>query len=191
MPRPDRSKQKWIEKGYEHFGLYGPNNISINAISKEIGSPRASFYHYFSDMEVFSNILLEAHVDVIDSFIGLGKQECKRLIPDLYGLLERFPMGLKFQRQLFLNRHIPQFGYLFSKSHDQTINELILDLFFDEFDLNLKREDAARLWLTLTESWYARIDPENLVADELQRIAEDIMTSILKFMDSDLFIKMS
>ena len=37
MPRPDNSKHKWIEKGYEHFALYGPEKISINAISKEIG----------------------------------------------------------------------------------------------------------------------------------------------------------
>jgi AcrR family transcriptional regulator len=48
MPRVDTSKQLWIEKGYEHFAEYGPENISINAISKEIGSPRASFYHHFS-----------------------------------------------------------------------------------------------------------------------------------------------
>ena len=48
MPRPDTSKQLWIEKGYEHFALFGPDNISINAISKELESPRASFYHHFS-----------------------------------------------------------------------------------------------------------------------------------------------
>ncbi|MCK5701471.1 MAG: TetR/AcrR family transcriptional regulator, partial [Cyclobacteriaceae bacterium] len=98
MPRPDNSKQKWIEKGYEHFALYGPENISINAISKEIGSPRASFYHHFSDMEVFINFLLETHLDVFKSYVEEGKEYCDCLIPDFYQLLEKYPMGLKLQR---------------------------------------------------------------------------------------------
>ena len=43
MSKSKESIQKWIEKGYEHFALYGPENISINKISKEIGFSRASF----------------------------------------------------------------------------------------------------------------------------------------------------
>ena len=132
MPRPDTSKQLWIEKGYEHFALYGPDNISINAISKELESPRASFYHHFSDMEVFINFLLEAHVEVVNIFIQEGKGNCKRLLPDLYQLLERFPLGLRFERQLFLNRHIPLYGYMFTKFHQQFADGFILDLFVNE-----------------------------------------------------------
>ena len=29
MPESQGFKQKWIEKGYEHFALYGPGNLSI------------------------------------------------------------------------------------------------------------------------------------------------------------------
>ncbi len=54
---PDTSKQKWLDKGYEHFALYGPESISINKISKEINSSRACFYHYFGDIEVLDSIL--------------------------------------------------------------------------------------------------------------------------------------
>lgn len=190
MPRPGNSKQNWIEKGYEHFAQYGPENISINAISKEIGSPRASFYHHFSDTEVFINFLLEAHAEIVNLFIEQGKGNCKHLLPDLYQLIEKFPMGLKFIRQLFLNRHIPLYGYMFLKFHEQFANGFILDLFVKEYDLNLKYEDASRLWLTLTESWFARIKPEQLHAKEMQRIAEEIMNSILKFMSSNLYAKL-
>ena len=34
MSVSDKTKQIWIEKGYEHFALYGPENLSINKISK-------------------------------------------------------------------------------------------------------------------------------------------------------------
>lgn len=98
MPRVDTSKQLWIEKGYEHFAEYGPENISINAISKEIGSPRASFYHHFSNMEVFINFLIKTHLEVVNSFMLQGKEYCDCLLPDFYQLLEKYPMGLKLQR---------------------------------------------------------------------------------------------
>lgn len=191
MPRPDSSKQKWIEKGYEHFALYGPDNISINAISKEIGSPRASFYHHFSDMEVFINLLLETHLDIIKSYVEEGKEYCDHLLPDFFQLIEKFPMGLKFQRQIFLNRHIPILGYMFAKIQGETSKGFVLDLFIKQFDLKIKREDAARLWITLTESWFTRINPEQLDAVELQRISEETMNTILKFITSDLYAKLT
>ena len=45
------TKQEWLDKGYEHFALYGPENLSINKISKEVGFSRASFYHHFGNIE--------------------------------------------------------------------------------------------------------------------------------------------
>lgn len=191
MPRQDTSKQRWIEKGYEHFALYGPDNISINAISKEISSPRASFYHHFSDMEVFINVLLEANLDVNRRFIEEGKECCDRMLPDYFQLLERYPMALRFQRQLFMNRHIPIFGYMFSKIQSRVSKELTLELFVKEFDLNFKHEDVADLFFTLSESWYTRINPEKLDAVELQRITEEIVNSIVKLMSSDLYAKLN
>lgn len=191
MPRPDSSKQKWIEKGYEHFALYGPDNMSINAISKEIGSPRASFYHHFSDMEVFINFLLETHLEVVKSFVQEGKEYCDCLLPDFYQLLEKYPMGLKFQRQIFINRHLPIFGYMFAKIQSEISKEFVIDLFYKEYDLTINHEDASKIWFTLTESWYSRINPEQLDAVEMQRISEEIMNTILKFITSDLYAKLN
>ena len=191
MPRPDNSKQKWIEKGYEHFALYGPENISINAISKEIGSPRASFYHHFGGLESFIDFLLETHLEAIKSFVQEGKEHCNRLVPDFYQLLEIFPMGLKFQRQIFINRHLPIFGYMFTKIESKTSKELILDLFVKEYKLSLKHEDVSKIWFTITESWYSRINPEQLQAKEMQRIGEEIMNSIVKFITTPLYEKLS
>lgn len=61
MSIPNSTKQTWIKMGYEHFAFYGPQNLSINKISKEIGSPRASFYHYFGDIDIFTEELLNMH----------------------------------------------------------------------------------------------------------------------------------
>ncbi len=98
-------KQKCIEKGYEHFAFYGPKNLSINKLCKEMGSPRASFYHHFGDIEVFIEELLDMHWQIHQQFCSVGALECKKFFPDLYLLLEQHPIPLKFSRQLFLNRN--------------------------------------------------------------------------------------
>ena len=87
MSKKNKSKQKWLEKGYEHFALYGHENLSINKISKEIGSSRASSYHYFGDIEVFIEELLDMHWKIHQQFFSGGALECKKLFPDLYLLL--------------------------------------------------------------------------------------------------------
>ena len=180
MPRTDTSKQLWIEKGYEHFALFGPEGISINAMSKEIGLSRASFYNHFGDLDVFVNILLETHLVEVDKFIIEGKESCKKLLPDFYQLMEKYSLGIKCHRQIFLNRSIPLFSFTFSDINQKIDDGFVIDLFIDEYDLNLKREDVQKIWFAITESWYSRIEPNKLTASEMQRIALEIVETILK-----------
>ncbi len=37
MSDSEYNRQLWLEKGYEHFALYGPRNLSINKLSKSVG----------------------------------------------------------------------------------------------------------------------------------------------------------
>ncbi len=185
-----RTKQIWIEEGYEHFALYGPKSLSINKISKEIGSPRASFYHYFGDIEVFIDKLLDKHWEISQQFCIVGAKECKKLFPDLYLLLEQYPVPLKFNRQLFLNRVNPAFNYLFLKTYNTASRAFILKLFSRQFGLHHKDQDTYNLWLTIGETWYSRLNPNDLSAVKMQQLAEDIMNSVLKFVSSDLYSKM-
>ena len=183
-------KQKWIEKGYEHFALYGPDNLSINKISKEIGTSRASFYHHFGDIDVFIEELLDMHWQINQQFCSIGSRECKKLFPDLYLLLEQYPVPLKFSRQLFINRNNPAYNYLFIKTYNASARAFILKLFSEQFDLHHIDEATYNLWLTVGESWYSRLDPNNLSAVKMQQLAKEIMNSVLIFMSSDLYFKM-
>lgn len=190
MSKTNELKQKWIEKGYEHFALYGPENLSINKISKEIGSSRASFYHHFGDIEVFIEKLLDMHWRMSQQFCSFGARECENYFPDLYLLLEQYPIPLKFSKQLFLNRNIPAFNYLFMKTYNASASAFILKLFAKQFGLHQNDEDTYNLWLTVGESWYSRLDINNLSAKKMQKLAEEIMNSVLKFISSGLYSKM-
>ena len=188
MSVAEKTMQQWIEKGYEHFALDGPENLSINKISKEIGSSRASFYHHFGDIDVFIDALLDMHWQIIQQFILTGKKECKKLYPDLYILLEQNPVPLKFDRQLFINRSNPLYNYLFSKAYNESSKKFILKLFSKEFGLK-NNEETFNLWVTVGESWYSRLDTNELSAEKMQQIAKDVMNSVLKFASSDLYSK--
>ena len=63
-----KAKGKWLEEGYKHFALCGPQSLSIKKISESLGASRASFYHYFGDLDVFTEELLGMHLKVADSF---------------------------------------------------------------------------------------------------------------------------
>ena len=184
------SKQIWIEKGYEHFALFGPENLSINKISKDIGSSRASFYHYFGDVDVFIEELLDMHWQIGQDFNSAGIESCKKLFPDLHKLVEKYPITLQFTRQLFLNRHIPAFNYMFNKMYSSHSHSFILTLFAEQYGLHQSKEIIENLWITVGDSWYSRLDPNNLSAENMQQLAEEIINSVLKFMASDLYSKM-
>lgn len=151
MSPPEKTRQLWLEKGYEHFALYGPENLSINKISKETGSPRACFYHYFGDIDVFIEELLNRHLQICQQFNIIGKRTCKNYIPDLYILLEQYPIPLKFNKQLFINRSNPIYNYLFIKVYNDSSKIFILNLFAKQFGLKDNME-TFKLWVTVGES---------------------------------------
>ena len=190
MQISNKSKQKWIEKGYEHFALYGPDNLSVNKLSKEIGLPRACFYHHFGDIDVFIEELLDMHWKINQQCCSVGVRECKFFFPDLYLLLEQYPIPLKFSIQLFRNRNNPAFNYLLMKTYNAAARAFILKLFSEQFGLHHNDKDTYNLWLTVGESWYSRLDTNDLSAIKMQQLAEEIMNSVLIFVSSGLYSKM-
>lgn len=188
MQISNNTKQQWIEKGYEHFALYGPENLSINQLSKEIGTSRASFYHHFGDLDNFINELLDMHWQISQQFNFIGKKECKNFYPDLYVLLEQNPIPLKFSKQLFINRNKPSYNYLFVKAYNESSKIFMLKLFSKQFGLK-NNEETYNLYTTVGESWYSRLDTTDLSAKTMQQISKDVMNSVLKFVSSDLYFK--
>ncbi len=187
MATSENTRELWIEKGYEHFALYGPENLSINKISKDVGSSRASFYHHFGDVEIFIDELLTRHWHIIEAFNELGKEEFKVLIPDLYDALGEYTIPLQFNLQLFHHRSTPGFNYLFIKSYESSARSFALELFANHLGLTQSDSDVYHLWLTLGEAWYSRLDPDDLSSGTLQKHAEEIIQTLSVFTNSPLY----
>jgi AcrR family transcriptional regulator len=183
----NKGRKKWLETGYRHFAESGPENLSINKLSKELGSARASFYHYFGDLDVFIDELLAMHWKIAVDFNRRGKTECKQLFPDLYSLLAEHPVPLKFSIQLFRHRNTPAYNYLFIKTYESSAKEFILSLFAKEFNLVQPEGEMLKLWTTVGETWYSRLTLEDLSAGTLQKHAEEILDSVVQFARSQLY----
>ena len=184
------AKIKWLEEGYKEFALNGPDLLSINQISKAIGSSRASFYHFFGDREVLIEELLAAHWDLCIEFNQTGREKCTSLFPDLYALLGEYTIPLQFSLQLFHNRHIPQFNYLFTKSYASSARAFAVKLFADHMGLNPEDPTVYNLWVTMGEAWYSRLDPADLSSPTLQRHSEKIIKTLTGFIQSELYNKL-
>jgi hypothetical protein len=73
------------------------------------------------------------------------------------------------------------------KTYNDSATKFILKLFSKQFGLHHTEKDLSNLWLTVGESWYSRLDFNNLSAEKMQQLAEEIMNSILKFTASTLY----
>jgi AcrR family transcriptional regulator len=181
-------KENWLKTGYQHFALQGPTLLSINSIAKEIGVPRTTFYHYFADKENLIEELLGRYMEHVDDFVVEVKSRCKHLIPDLYEVLEEYSLPLQFSRQLLMHRTEPHYNLIFVKGRQKS-NTVLVPLFIRYYNFNIPNKLAEELWDSLTDSWYLRLDPDNLTVDSMQKLTEDIMETLLKFVQSKLFMK--
>lgn len=176
------TRELWIEKGYEHFGLYGPEKLSIKLIAEEHGIARTSFNYYFSNKEEFCSELIDKHYDLIIQFCDAGKTHCKKYLPDLHELILAFPIGLKFMKQLFNHRDNDNFNLVFVKCNEMVEQKFALRLFIQYLKLPLSIKEAGILHQLLTDTWYSRLDIDDLTLEKLTDSAQEIMESILALM---------
>lgn len=123
------TKEVWLDVGYRQLADCGPDHFSINRICKEIGCSRFSFYHHFGDLNLFVDELLKMHWEIVSAFNDTGKETCQRLIPDLYELLAKQVIPLRFNLQLFHHRNVTRFNYLFVKGYHSSGEAFLLPLF--------------------------------------------------------------
>jgi AcrR family transcriptional regulator len=176
------TRDLWIEKGYEHFGLYGPERLSIKLIAQEHDIARTSFNYYFLNKEEFCDELIEKHYDLVHQFCDAGKLHCKKYLPDLHALILAFPDALKFMKQLFNHRHNDEYNVVFVKCNEMVEQAFALRLFMDYYKLPLTVQEAAQLHASLTDTWYSRLDIDDLKLEKSTSAVEEIMQTILALM---------
>lgn len=154
------SQKIWVEAGYETFAKEGIAGLKVEALARKTGKSKSSFYHYFADMEVFTQLLLKQHLQHAKT-IAENLSHSNNMIPDMLYILLEAKQDVLFNRQLRINRHIPEFNNCFRKAH-QPVEEALLPFWALTLGLSDKKY-LARMILNLTvENFYLRITEETL-----------------------------
>ncbi len=153
-------KGKWINEGYKQFALLGYNSIKIENLSKSVGVSKSSFYHYFVDIDIFIDYLLEHHIKQAKN-IAVKESEAISISPDLINILVEHKDDLLFNKQLRFNREIDKFNRIVLES-DQLIGNHFILLWKKELKTELNTTQLNGLFELALENFYLQINYDNL-----------------------------
>ncbi len=170
------NKQAWILAGYEIFSKEGPKGLKVEVISRQVGKSKSSFYHHFSDLEVFTELLLNYHLQMAE-IIAQREKLCKNIEPDLINILVDVKKDLLFNRQLRINRTVQTFKECFERSN-KLVEEAFLDVWAKDIGLPDKTKLASNVLDLTLENFYLQITEDTLNHKWLSNYFSDLKSII-------------
>jgi len=172
MPNKPTITLPWIHAGYDIFSHEGPKGLKVETLARAVQKNKSSFYHLFADVEVFTEMLLEYHLER-GGIIAAQARLCRTMVPDMLHLLLEVKQDILFNRQLRIHRDIPEFRMCFEKANGQVV-EAFLSLWAEALNLGDKTY-LAQIILNLTiENFYLRVTAETLTYDWLTAYLHEI-----------------
>jgi len=182
------TSELWIESGYKHFALYGPQNISIEKIAGETGLARTSFYYYFVDLQSFIDELFYKHLYFAENFKNDILNTCKNYIPDYIRLIEKYKIQVLFNKRLADNSSNPK--YLLTFNHvNNIVDNAALNLWAESFGIKGERNFLMAVYSLLRDSYYTRISIDNLDYDSIIKNIGELRETISGIIASHRYLK--
>lgn len=169
-PKPKKSKQKWIDAGFELFCEEGHEGIQIERLSRMTGLNKSGFYHYFKDFDRYFEVLMQEHIRRVDA-MALEFPALKSYDPDFLNLIVANKALFCFHIQLIHNRRIK----LFLNTHQQVnakIDQIARALFVQE--LGLSEEASAKYHDMVRDLFFTRADLKNLNYEFLHSLLQEV-----------------
>ncbi len=151
---------KWIKAGTKLFAEQGINGLKVELIAKVVGTSKSSFYHYFADMEIFVDKMLEHHLDQY-KIISIKESQCKILNPEIYKILIEHKTDLLFNRQLRIHRYDTRFANCLEKTNS-IAGPVFMQVWKNDLNFALPPNLLQKLFSIVRESFYLQIDKDVL-----------------------------
>jgi AcrR family transcriptional regulator len=156
----DAIKLPWVEAGYHLFAEHGPKGLKVEVIARHVNKSKSSFYHHFSDLEVFTEELLFFHMHRAKQVAEL-ERACKTIVPELLNVLVDAKTDLLFNRQLRIHRDTPAFKKFFEQSNELA-SQALINLWATELGLADNQKLAGLLFKLVMDNFYLQISERNL-----------------------------
>jgi len=152
-------EQLWLEAGYRTFAYEGPQALRVEKLAKAVQKNKSSFYHFFSDLEVFTERLLNVHLT--QARVMSSKESAAQSAAELTSILLEHKVDLLFNRQLRIHRDHADFQACFTKTNEISM-PAFMPLWKTIIDLN-ENSHLAHLVLVLSmENFFLQITEETL-----------------------------
>lgn len=154
----------WLEAGYKCFASKGPAGLKIERLSKEVGKNKSSFYHLFADLEIFTERLLEFHLNRAKAISK--KESAATNEQELIAIILEHKVDLLFNRQVRIHRnnpeykenldHIIQFSVegllpvwkdIIALQDNSALAQMVLHLSLENFYLQITEKTLNETWL--------------------------------------------
>lgn len=173
------NKLPWILAGYDLFANHGPGGLKVEVIARLVGKSKSSFYHYFADLEIFTDVLLTYHLERA-GFIAQQEKQCRQVDPDLLNLLLSVKQDLLFSRQLRVHRSNVALKQCLEKT-TKLVSEAIIGIWAAELGL-ANNSSLAQLVLNLSiENFYLQLTAETLTYPWLAQYIQELKTMVSAF----------
>ena len=154
-----------INEAYIKFCEKGSNGIT-------------PFISNINSKENIIHNLLALYIEKINLIAVLIEQQANTY-NEVFDLLVQYPNELKFSKQLFLYRQNPEMNLVFLYGIN-AVKSIVFPLLKNHFKLNEKQEHFDSIWTTFVDTWYSRLDINNLTAKHMKDISEETAEIIIK-----------
>lgn len=175
----EKNKQIWLETAYEVFAKEGPNGLKIEALARAVKKSKSSFYHYFADLEYFTEQLLAYHVKR-GKIVADRESKCKTVDPELLEVLVEFKTDLLFNRQLRIHRQVPEYEACFQKT-SQEVGIAVLPIWSDFLGLPNQSHLAMMVLSLSMENFFLQITEETLEVNWLRNYVAKLQQMVRAF----------
>jgi AcrR family transcriptional regulator len=177
------SYQKWIEEGYKTLANEGPEGIIVEKLAKHLGYNKSGFYHYFGDMEIFLNRILDHHIMVGKQFAE-EVPLCRTFDPEYLKLLIKFKDAFKIQMQLRRHMDNPLFRNAFQKVEKQN-EDARNKLWSDYLGIIDKPQLALKMWELMRDMIFMRFSTASYDLEFLKSTTSEIKNLVNELRAND------
>lgn len=154
----------------------GFNRIQIEAIARNIQKNKSSFYHYFGDLEVFEEALLDHHLSAVKA-LAIKVQTCENVRPDMVNLFMEYKIDFLFHKQLRINRENPRYRACFEKVYTQ-FESAFLYQWSDFLGLEEHPRFAQTFLRLISENFLLQITPQTYSYDWLDIYLQELSAMV-------------
>mgnify|MGYP001810574155 CR=1 FL=1 len=169
----------WLDAGYLAFARGGEAGLKVEVLARETGISKSSFYHHFADADLFTEQLLQRHLQQC-RVIARKEQEARNINPDLINILVAHRTDLLFNRQLRVLQHREIFGRMLKRANEIVGSEFVR-IWQQDRALPLTVMQLEGLFTLPVEDFYLQINEENLNPLWLARYFNNLKAIAQKF----------